>query len=136
MSLYKYIIKRILTSLITVFGILIITYVITRALPGDPAMNRMYAASTYEDYLAERARLGLDEPIYVQFLIFIKDMLTGNWGYSYLLVKDSQVWDIINQKLPRSLEIMFISMAIAIALGLLLGKVAGAHKNSKKDTAI
>lgn len=136
MSFSNYILRRIFTSIITVFGILVITFFITRALPGDPAWMRLPAKATYEQYLAQRRRLGLDKPFYVQFIIFMQDMLTGNWGYSYYLVRDSPVWNLIMQKLPRSLEIMFLSMIIAIIFGLMLGKIAGAHMNSKRDILI
>ena len=136
MSFSRYIARRIFTSILTIFGILVITFFISRALPGDPAWMRLPAKATYEQYLAQRKRLGLDKPFYVQFIIFIKDMFTGNWGFSYTLTRDSPVWDLVMQKLPRSLEIMFISMTIAIIFGLMLGKIAGAHKNSKRDIFI
>jgi len=106
----------------------------TRLLPGDPAMMRMPDKFTWDEYLLERKRLGLDQPIYIQFLIYMGDMLAGNWGFSYTVAKDFPVWVLINQKLPRSLEIMAISMIIAIFLGIKLGKFAGANKNTKKDS--
>jgi len=136
MSFSRYIARRIFTSILTIFGILVITFFISRTLPGDPAWMRLPAKATYEQYLAQRKRLGLDKPFYVQFIIFVKDMFTGNWGFSYTLTRDSPVWDLVMQKLPRSLEIMFISMTIAIIFGLMLGKIAGAHKNSKRDIFI
>jgi len=136
MSLVRYIIRRIFTSLITIFSVLIITFFITRALPGDPVLIRLPDRYTEEQYLKQMKRMGLDQPVFVQLIIFMKDMLTGNWGFSFTLMRDSQVWDLIIQKLPRSLEIMFISMIIAIFFGLMLGKIAGAHKNSKQDTLI
>ncbi|MFX1572895.1 MAG: ABC transporter permease [Promethearchaeota archaeon] len=136
MSFSRYIVRRIFTSIITILGILVITFFITRALPGDPAWLRLPQRATYEEYLAQRKRLGLDKPFFIQFIIFVKDMFTGNWGLSYTLTRDSPVWGLVMQKLPRSLEIMFISMIIAIIFGLMLGKITGANINSKKDILI
>lgn len=136
MSLYTYILKRIFSSAIIVLGVLIITFFLTRTLPGDPVVMRLPERYTEEDYLAEWRRLGLNRPIYIQFLIFIKDIFSGNWGFSYYLIRNSQVKDLIMQRLPRSLEIMFITMSIAIILGMKLGKIAGANEHSKKDNVL
>ena len=136
MSLARYILKRFIISLITVFVILVITFFITRALPGDPAWMRLPPKATLERYYQERARLGLDEPLYVQLFIFMGDMLTGNWGVSWTIMQDMPVWTVVMQTLPKSLEIMFISFTIAVIFGILLGKTAGAHQNSKRDYVI
>ena len=133
MSLIRFILRRLLTIIPTLFVILVITFVMTRMLPGDPAMLRMHPKATYEDYLRESARLGLDQPIYVQFLVFLGDLFSGNWGNSYIVGRDYPISLLINQKLPMSLEIMAISMIIAIILGVKLGKVSAAHRNSKRD---
>ncbi|MHA1916264.1 MAG: ABC transporter permease [Promethearchaeota archaeon] len=134
MSLYKYILKRILLIIPTLIGILIITFFITRALPGDPVAYRLpLFRVSLEDILAERARLGLDKPVIVQFFVFVSDMLSGNWGYSFTVLPDTPVWDIILERLPRTLEFMFYSMTIAIFFGTRLGRISGAHQNKGKD---
>jgi len=133
MSLIKFILRRLLTIIPTLFAILVITFFMVRLLPGDPVWMRLAPRATWQDYLMERARMGLDQPIYVQFLIFIGDTFSGNWGFSYSVARDWPVWFLINQRLPRTLEIAFISMIFAIFLGLRLGKLSGAHKNTKMD---
>lgn len=133
MSLIRFVLRRLLTIIPTLLIILIITFFITRMLPGDLAMMRLNPRASYEDYLRERARLGLDDPIYVQFFVFLVDILSGNWGVSYIVGRDYPIWFLIGQKLPISLEIMAISMIIAIFLGIKLGKISGAHKNTKRD---
>ena len=134
MSLIRYIIRRLLIIIPTLLVILVITFFITRMLPGDPAMLRMHPRATYEEYLIERARLGLDQPIFIQFLVFLGDLFSGNWGISYSVGRDYPIWLLISQKLPMSLEIMAISMMIAIIFGIKLGKVSGAHRNTKRDS--
>lgn len=133
MSLIRFILRRLLTVIPTLFVILVITFIMTRMLPGDPAMLRLNPRATYEDYLREVARLGLDQPIYVQFFVFLGDLFSGNWGNSYIVGRDYPIWLLINQKLPMSLEIMAISMIIAMILGFKLGKISAAHRNSKRD---
>ncbi|MFX1313935.1 MAG: hypothetical protein ACFFHD_15195 [Promethearchaeota archaeon] len=75
MSFSRYIARTIFTSIVAILGILIITFFITRALPGDPALIRLPAKATYEQYLAQRKRLSLDKPFYIQFIIFLKIFL-------------------------------------------------------------
>jgi len=133
MSLIKFILRRLLTIIPTLFAILVITFFMVRLLPGDPVWMRLAPRATLQDYLMERARMGLDQPIFIQFLIFIGDTFSGNWGFSYSVARDWPVWFLINQRLPRTLEIAFISMIFAIFLGLRLGKLSGAHKNTKMD---
>ncbi len=133
MSLIKFILRRLLTVIPTLFAILVITFFMVRLLPGDPVWMRLAPKATWQDYLMERARMGLDQPIFIQFLIFIGDTFSGNWGFSYSVARDWPVWFLINQRLPRTLEIAFISMLFAIFLGLRLGKLSGAHKNTKMD---
>ena len=133
MSLIKFILRRLLTIIPTLFAILVTTFFMVRLLPGDPVWMRLAPRATLQDYLMERARMGLDQPIFIQFLIFIGDTFSGNWGFSYSVARDWPVWFLINQRLPRTLEIAFISMIFAIFLGIRLGKLSGAHKNTKMD---
>lgn len=133
MSLIKFILRRLITIIPTLFAILVITFFMVRLLPVDPVWMRVPPRATWQDYLMERARMGLDQPIYIQFFIFVGDIFSGNWGYSYTVARDWPVWFLINQRLPRTLEIAFISMIFAIFLGIRLGKLSGANKNTKKD---
>jgi len=105
-------------------------------IPGDPAWRRLPSKASYEDYLAERARLGLDQPIIVQFFIYMGDLLTGNWGVSISTIIDYPISELINSHLPRTLEVTVMSMLIAIFLGIRLGKISASHKNSKRDKII
>jgi peptide/nickel transport system permease protein len=136
MGFLKHIIRRLLISAISVFGIIVITFFLSRALPGDPVWLRLPDKATLEDYYAERARLGLDKPIIYQFFVFMSDLLTGNWGFSYVVAKDADVWYLIGFFLPRSLEVMLISMALAMGLGILFGKISARRMNSIWDYMI
>ena len=136
MGFFKYIIRRLLVSIITIFGIIIIIFILSRALPGDPVWFRLPDKATIEDYYAERARLGLDQPVIYQLFVFISDLFTGNWGFSYVIAQDSDVWSLIVLYLPRTIEVMLISMFLAIGLGIMFGKITAKRMNSFWDYLI
>jgi len=136
MGFLKYIVRRLLISAVTIFGIIIITFIISRALPGDPVWFRLPAKATMEDYYKERARLGLDNPLIYQLFVFMVDLLTGNWGFSYVIAADTDIWWLIVKYLPRTFEVMFLSMFIAIGLGITFGKITAKRMNSFWDYII
>jgi len=105
-------------------------------IPGDPVWMRLPAKATLEDYYRERKRLGLDQPIIVQFFVYMGDILTGNWGVSLSVQEDYPIWELINVHLPRTLEVTIISMIIAIFFGFWLGKISASNKNSIRDKVI
>ena len=133
MGFIKFFIRRTLLSIFTLFCVIVITFLISRALPGDPVWLRLHPKATMEDYLKERFRLGLDKPIIYQLIVYIIDLFSGNWGFSYSIVKDSDVWSLIRFYLPRTFEVVFISMFLAIGLGIMFGKVTAKKVNSFRD---
>jgi len=82
MGFAKYVLRRLLISIVTIFGIIIIIFILSRALPGDPVWFRLPQKATMEDYYKELYRLGLDQPVIYQLWVFMSDLLTGNWGFS------------------------------------------------------
>jgi len=136
MKIRTYFAKRVLIAIVTIFGVICVTFFISRMLPGDPVWARLWRGATWEDYLRERERLGIDKPIIIQFIIYIGDIFTGNWGYSFVFAQNWPIWLLIGQHLPRTLEIMFFSLFIAISLGILLGKTSAVHRNGLRDIII
>lgn len=136
MHLIKYVLRRIIISIPIVLGVAVIMFFLSRAVPGDPVLRRMPKIWTWETYLNEKARMGLDKPLIVQLIIYIGDLFTGNWGYSVSVVPYSKVSTIIWQRLPRTIEIMFISMIISGYIGIKLGKSAAKNRNNIKDSII
>ena len=136
MGFLKYIARRLGISIFTIFAIIIIMFVLSRALPGDPVWYRLSPRATMVDYYNELARLGLDQPVIYQLLVFMSDLFTGNWGFSYVIAQDSDVWSLIVLYLPRTIEVMLISMFIAIGLGIMFGKVSAKRMNSFWDYLI
>ncbi|MHA1193048.1 MAG: ABC transporter permease [Promethearchaeota archaeon] len=136
MGFLKFFIRRLFISIVTIFGIIIIIFIFSRALPGDPVWYRLSPRATMEDYYEEYARLGFDKPVIYQLMVFISDLLTGNWGFSYTIAKNSDVWSLIVLYLPRTIEVMLISMFLAIGLGIMFGKISAKRLNSFWDYLI
>ncbi|MFW9826565.1 MAG: ABC transporter permease [Candidatus Thorarchaeota archaeon] len=136
MSLIKYLIKRIFTLIPVVIGIIILTFFISRIIPGDPVLA--YLGESYEVEVYERIRhdLWLDRPLPVQFLRYIKDIFTGNWGYSISINAGQEVWSLIIQRLPRTIDIAIFSLIIAVYLGVKTGTISSRYKNTPSDALI
>ncbi len=133
-NILTYIGRRILISIPVLFGIITIAFLISRAVPGDPALNRLPVQALGRLYEAEREKLGLNQPIIVQYLIFIRLILTGDWGYSLVISPDTEIWFLIWERLPRTLELIFISMFIATYIGLKIGKKTAFKRNKFQDS--
>jgi peptide/nickel transport system permease protein len=133
MKFFQYILKRALISVATIFGVIVITFFISRMLPGDPVWARLWRGATWEDYLREKERLGLDKPLLIQLFVFIGDVFTGNWGFSFVFSQNYPIWLLVMQHLPRTLEILFISLLLSIIFGIMLGKISAVHRNSFRD---
>lgn len=90
-----------------------------------------------DDLAAQEAairRLGLDQPIYIQFLQFLKGIATGNLGVSF--VHNTPALELILSRLPATLELAFFAMLLAILLGIPLGMIAGLYPNSTGSRVI
>ena len=81
----KYIIKRLLIAAVTFFGITVLVYILASLAPGSPVEMILAGTSnlTQEDVARMEAQMGLDQPIYVQYIIWLKNVLHGNLGVSY-----------------------------------------------------
>jgi peptide/nickel transport system permease protein len=95
---------------------------------GDP-VNSMTGEDASDERRAEvREVLGLNDPIYVQFSRFIGNIIQGNFGISYQLKRE--VSDLIGERLPATLELVFVSAMLAIFIGTVLGVYTGIHRDS------
>ena len=95
---------------------------------GDP-VNSMTGEDASDERRAEvREVLGLNDPVYVQFSRFIGNIVQGNFGISYQLKRE--VSDLIGERLPATLELVFVSAILAIIIGTILGVYTGIHRDS------
>ena len=112
------ILKRLLLAVPSLVGVVIVTFFLTRALPGDPAAYFAGPAATKEAVEQIRVKLGLDQPLAVQFVRYVGDLARGDLGSS--LTTGQPVASEIKTKLPASAELtllgLLVSMAIAVPL--------------------
>ena len=136
MSMLKYILRRLLVMIPVLFGVLLITFVLSRMMPGDPIKAHLPQLFTDAQYQAARHRLGFDRPLWEQFFIYIGNLFTGNWGYSISINKGQAVWELIWQRFPRTIDIALFSMIIASFIGIKTGVISATHRNKAKDTIV
>jgi peptide/nickel transport system permease protein len=117
----RMILKRTLIAIPSLIGVVIVTFLLTRALPGDPAAYFAGPAATQEAIEQIRVKLGLDKPLIVQFGNYVADLARGNLGMS--LTTGQPVATDIRTRLPASAELtllgLLVSMLVAIPLGIL-----------------
>lgn len=127
------VLKRLLGALPNLFGIVLITFLLTRALPGDPAAFFAGPAGTQEAVAQVREKLGLNKPLPEQFWIYLKDLARGDLGQA--LSTGQPVRQEILTRLPASLELVLASLAFAVVVAVPLGIAAARHPNSWIDHA-
>ena len=126
--------QRILGAIPSVIGVVIVTFLLTRALPGDPAAFFAGPAATAAAIAEVRTNLGLDKSLMAQFLLYIGDLLRGDLGMSYT-TGQTVVYDLAT-RLPASLELTIAGLMFAIALALPLGILAATKPNSWIDHGV
>ena len=125
------ILKRLGVGLVTVLAVSLIIFFGTKILPGDAAQIRLGQSATPENIAAFRARLGLDQPYYVQYLSWAKDFLTGNMGTS--LASDVPITDLIADRYKNTVFVACLTAAIGVPISLALGIVAAMYPGSIYD---
>ncbi|MBK8050784.1 MAG: ABC transporter permease [Anaerolineales bacterium] len=131
----RYIIRRVLQMIPLFIGISIVIFIVIQAAPGGPettllATGRFVSPEILEAY---RTRLGLDQPIYVQYFRWLTTALSGDLGYSY---KSAQpVLQVIAERLPATIELMLAAYLLAATIALPLGVYSAIHKYSPLDYA-
>jgi len=126
-----FITKRSLLGILTLFGVIVITFMLVRVVPSDPAAQWVGSKATPEQVEAAREELGLDKPIYVQLERYIRDLLKGDLGYS--LMTHQPIMKELKSRFPATLELILISSIVALLIGLPLGLISANAKNSWID---
>ena len=127
----RYLQQRFIAALVTLFGITLIVFAILRMLPGDPARVIAGLLATEEDVARLRVALGLDQPMIVQYANFLGNLARGDLGTS---ARTSQpVLDEVLARLPATMQLAIVSMAIAALIGIPVGVIAATRRNSLLD---
>jgi peptide/nickel transport system permease protein len=135
MDLWRYIIRRLIFTIPTVFGALVIMFIVTRILPGDPVMMILGPAhSSPENIAAMRKLMGLDHSVPAQFLIYLKQLLSGDLGFSYHT--GNPVSAELLARFPATFELTTFAFFLMVAVSLPLGIVSGYFRNKTPDNLI
>jgi dipeptide transport system permease protein len=125
------ILKRMLATVPSLIGVVIVTFLLTRALPGDPAAYFAGPAASQEAIEQIRVKLGLDKPLYLQFVRYIGDLAHGDLGNS--LTTGQPVGHELKTRLPASAELTLLGLIASIAIAVPLGILAATRPNSVID---
>lgn len=125
----KYILKRLIVSLVTIWILTTIVFFLIRVLPGDPFTSDKTTPQIRESMMKY---YGLDKPIYVQYAKYIQNLLQGDMGYS-LKSKNRTVNQVIANAFPNSAELGIRALMFAIPMGILLGIISALNHNKAWD---
>lgn len=127
----RYIIKRLLISIGTIFVVILLLFILLQFMPGSPFNDEKLSADQrailYEKY-------GLDQPIIVQFFKYVVNMLKGDFGVSYTISKNTPIAQLLQTRLPVSLRIGGQAVLLGAVIGLILGIVAAIWHGTLWDT--
>jgi len=129
--MFVVILKRLLLSLPTLAGIVLVTFALTRLLPGDPAAYFAGNAASVEAVEQIRAKLGLDQPVATQFFRYVRDLAAGDWGQS--LNTGQPVSHEIATRLPASVELTLFALLLSLSVSIPLGVLAATRPGSWVD---
>jgi len=131
--MWSLILRRSMMAIPSLIGVVIVTFLLTRALPGDPAAYFAGPAATREAIEQVRANLGLDRPLPEQFLRYVRDLARGDLGRS--LTTGQPVVSEIRTRLPASAELTLLGLAVAMLIAVPLGILAATRPGSLVDHA-
>jgi peptide/nickel transport system permease protein len=127
----EYILKRILQVIPTVLMITLVVFAMMQAIPGDPIVALLGDAYDEEDAIRLRREYGLDKPIVEQYAIWLGKLMRGDWGESYLSGRN--VLDDVVLRLPITVELIILAMAVALIIALPAGIIAALRQNTWAD---
>jgi peptide/nickel transport system permease protein len=128
----RFMVERFLQAIPLIFGVTIITFVILQMAPGDPldVMRDPLRTSTATLAKAEK-ELGFDQPIHIQYLRWLKQLMQGNFGYSYLSGKP--VTELLSTRLPSTMVLACAALIISYAVGIPIGVISAIKRYSLMD---
>jgi peptide/nickel transport system permease protein len=127
----SYILRRILILIPTLLGVSIIVFLMLQATPGDPAELLLGERATEEALFEIREHLGLNEPLYVQYGLFLKRLMKGDLGET--IWTRQKVWVEVKQRFPATIELAVVALCIACFFGIIFGIVSATKQYSLFD---
>lgn len=130
----RYIIRRLLGIIITLFGVSVIVFCLTYVLPGDPARSIAGPKATIETVDSVRRQLGLDQPLPVQYLRFLSRAVVGDLGTSWRMHEG--VFTLILNRLPATAQLAVASIFLELVIGLTMGTISALRQYGIVDRIV
>ena len=127
----RYLLKRLLSICITLIGLSVVIFTVSRIAPGDPAKLAAGPDATEEMVQVIRKEFRLDQPLVVQYISYMKGLLKGDFGRS--IRTRHQVWEDVKLFLPATFELVFVSIGFAIIFGVLFGVLSAVYRDTWID---
>ncbi len=134
MSIALFVLRRLGRGLLTVWFAVTVTFLLLRLLPGDPALAVAATNMTEDQRAALLTQYGLDQPLPVQYVLYLGQLLQGNLGTSF--TQSIPVLDILLERIPWTLLLTATAMVLTVLVGIPLGVIAAAHKGGAIDKAV
>ncbi len=134
MEFLAFLVRRLLWSLLVLFGLSVVIFTIARVVPGDPARMALGPRASAEQVADLQASLGLDQPMVTQYARFITGLARGDLGRS--LLTERSVNDDIRETFPATLELVLTTIFIAMVFGVPLGVAAARWKDRWPDNLV
>lgn len=130
----SYVFRRLVAIIALAFGISVIAFLILRLIPGDPVVA-LLGTSASDTAVIERLRqqLGLDQPLYTQYLIWMANVFRGDFGYSYGY--QQTVSSLLAANFPATIQLTIAGLALSLTFGTILGVAAALRRNRAVDIA-
>ena len=132
MTLRTYVIRRLILIIPTFFLISIIIFVLIHLAPGDPTQVMLSGHPISRELMEQlRVELGLDQPVPVQYLVWVSNLLRGDLGFSYISAQP--IWSLIGERITRTVELMLVAEFVSVAIAIVLGVIAAVKQYSLAD---
>jgi peptide/nickel transport system permease protein len=130
----RFVLRRVLLVIPVLLGLLVLTFVLVRLVPNDPAAALAGQNATPQQVAEIRAKYGFDKPLLVQFAVYFRQVVQGDFGAS--IYSGRPVATDIGQRLPATLELTFAALSLGVGLGVPLGVIAAVRHNKPVDHAL
>lgn len=127
----RYIIRRLLALIPVLLGISVLVFSLLRLIPGDPAVVMLGERARAEDVARLREQLGLNKPIHIQYLQYMRQLLRGDLGHS--IINRTEVAFELKQRLPATIEMVIFAMLIGVTVGVTVGVISAVKRNTWFD---
>jgi peptide/nickel transport system permease protein len=129
----KYFVRRLVEAIPVIFGVSVLVFMLLHLIPGDPATAMLGERATVENVQALRRQLGLDKPLYEQYLVWMGRLARGDLGNT--VRGNIPVSNEIRNRFPATIELSLAALTLATLFGLPIGIISAVKRNSLIDTA-